>query len=259
MMTEEDAFLHAIREQPDDDTVRLVYADWLAENGQPDRGEFIRVQIELACTPPTEEADERRRRVLLDRQAELLKKHKTVWLAPFLPYAKESSFKRGFVHEIDVPANTFLQQAEKWFAIAPLTRVKFTNSGMWDRALLQIADTLFTSPHLSRLEAITLEQQGLRAEHLESLATHPDLSRLRELVLAWNELRNEGVTVLANMPQLRHLESLDLRGNGITDVGARAMAQSEYFGRLKELRMTRNPIRNRSWDLLTDRFPDALG
>ena len=41
-------FLRAIIEHPEDDTPRLIYADWLEENGDPDRAEFIRVQCELA-------------------------------------------------------------------------------------------------------------------------------------------------------------------------------------------------------------------
>jgi uncharacterized protein (TIGR02996 family) len=46
-----DAFLQAILDAPADDTPRLVYADWLEEHGQPDRGEFIRVQCALARLP----------------------------------------------------------------------------------------------------------------------------------------------------------------------------------------------------------------
>ncbi len=41
--------LRAIIDEPADDGVRLIYADWLAENGQEERSEFIRVQVELAC------------------------------------------------------------------------------------------------------------------------------------------------------------------------------------------------------------------
>lgn len=40
-------FLDAICQNPEEDTPRLVYADWLVEHGQLDRGEFIRVQCEL--------------------------------------------------------------------------------------------------------------------------------------------------------------------------------------------------------------------
>ena len=49
-MTHDESFLRAIREAPDDDGVRLIYADWLEERGDP-RGEFIRGQIALARTP----------------------------------------------------------------------------------------------------------------------------------------------------------------------------------------------------------------
>jgi uncharacterized protein (TIGR02996 family) len=49
-MTDE-AFLQAIIESPDDDTPRLVYADWLEEHGQAERAAFIRVQCELARLP----------------------------------------------------------------------------------------------------------------------------------------------------------------------------------------------------------------
>jgi uncharacterized protein (TIGR02996 family) len=41
------AFIAAIRANPDDDTVRLAYADYLEESGQGERAAFIRGQIEL--------------------------------------------------------------------------------------------------------------------------------------------------------------------------------------------------------------------
>lgn len=46
-MTEQESMLWSILAEPEEDTVRLAYADWLTENGQEDRAEFIRVQIEL--------------------------------------------------------------------------------------------------------------------------------------------------------------------------------------------------------------------
>jgi uncharacterized protein (TIGR02996 family) len=47
-MSDRQAFLDAIIAELDNDTVRLVYADWLEEHGEPERAEFIRVQCELA-------------------------------------------------------------------------------------------------------------------------------------------------------------------------------------------------------------------
>lgn len=42
------AFIAAIVADPDDDTARLVAADFLEENGDAERAAFIRIQIELA-------------------------------------------------------------------------------------------------------------------------------------------------------------------------------------------------------------------
>jgi uncharacterized protein (TIGR02996 family) len=44
----DDAFLADIVEHPDDDTPRLVYADWLEDHGEEAQAEFIRVRCELA-------------------------------------------------------------------------------------------------------------------------------------------------------------------------------------------------------------------
>jgi uncharacterized protein (TIGR02996 family) len=53
-MTDHDAFLATICENPDDDTPRLVFADWLDERDQPDFAAFLRAQIELDRTPAWE-------------------------------------------------------------------------------------------------------------------------------------------------------------------------------------------------------------
>jgi uncharacterized protein (TIGR02996 family) len=80
------AFLEAICAAPEDDTPRLVFADWLDDNGEPERAEFIRVQCALArlradtrfafplrCDP--------RRDGLEARQQLLLARHGQRWLA----------------------------------------------------------------------------------------------------------------------------------------------------------------------------------
>lgn len=48
MRSERESLLAAIMANPDDDLPRLIFADWLEENGEPERAEFIRVQCELA-------------------------------------------------------------------------------------------------------------------------------------------------------------------------------------------------------------------
>lgn len=65
-MTDRESFLKKIIDFPDDDTPRLVFADWLDEHGESERAEFIRVQIKLAVMQPTM-ADVRKSENLLKR------------------------------------------------------------------------------------------------------------------------------------------------------------------------------------------------
>jgi uncharacterized protein (TIGR02996 family) len=54
-MNEEQAFLRAIVDDPDDAAPRWIFADWLEERGDAagrDRAEFIRVQFALRDLPP---------------------------------------------------------------------------------------------------------------------------------------------------------------------------------------------------------------
>src|SRR5438132_8682054 len=74
MATRED-FLKAIVEEPDDDTHRLVFADWLDENDEPERAELIRVQCELARG-----VEGPRRLILRRRESELIEAHSPAWL-----------------------------------------------------------------------------------------------------------------------------------------------------------------------------------
>src|SRR5262245_59215233 len=77
-MSELDTFLRAIRANPDDDTLRLVFADWLDEHDDPARAEFIRVQVEL--DPIREQIDSPRVLELLDRESDLLGRHRPEWV-----------------------------------------------------------------------------------------------------------------------------------------------------------------------------------
>lgn len=51
-MTDGDSLLRQIIDDPEDDTLRLAYADWLGENGRADQGEYIRLAIRLNGEAP---------------------------------------------------------------------------------------------------------------------------------------------------------------------------------------------------------------
>src|SRR5262245_10476077 len=112
-MTESEALLAAVCANPDDETPRLVFADWLTENGNESRAEFIRVQIEL----PTCGAGARRLH-LSRREHDLLSRHEDEWIKSIRPYVFEWSnspwsFRRGFVERLELQAETFIERGEK--------------------------------------------------------------------------------------------------------------------------------------------------
>jgi uncharacterized protein (TIGR02996 family) len=152
-MTHDAAFLQDIIEHPDDDDLRLIYADWLDEQGQEARAEFVRVQIRIAVLDEELQSSEdcdnpgcdgcKERRTLRRRERELLEAHRQVWTAlipdyvtdawslgePMQPYAYGARvlYRRGFVEEITLSAEDWLTHADVLTKAAPLREVRLTS------------------------------------------------------------------------------------------------------------------------------------
>lgn len=120
-MSDEPALLAAIRAHPDEDTPRLIYADWLDENGQPERAEFIRLQ----CLPePTQEQE--------GRAIDLEEQNRGRWLARLgVPQFTEArwEFRRGFPEFLQTDAGLFLDRFDA-FARVPWLR-SLSLHGAW--------------------------------------------------------------------------------------------------------------------------------
>ena len=139
-------FLDAIIANPADDNVRLVFADWLQENGQEERAEFIRVQCELATlsdpcprchsaylrtadvnkgryTPDLCAAHQRERELWPSTVADW---HRFGWPTdiPFPTF--QPVLRRGFVERVTCTAADWLAHADAIRATHPVTRVRLT-------------------------------------------------------------------------------------------------------------------------------------
>lgn len=123
-MAEHPGFLKAIIAEPAEDVHRLVYADWLGEHEEPERAEFIRVQVEIArmdeagegeidpdeghtcwLTPCPVCALVDKYQALRLRERELLNAHIGRWTKDFpaaiaLSVISTDCWRRGFVVEI---------------------------------------------------------------------------------------------------------------------------------------------------------------
>ncbi len=112
-----ESFLADIVEHPGDDAPRLIYADWLEDHGDPQRAEFIRVQVELEPLRSHGHGSNNpagaychvcfRAAQLERREAELLDANAHDWLfelppgmRPLLPDAIRDTFRRGFVSRV---------------------------------------------------------------------------------------------------------------------------------------------------------------
>src|SRR5262245_51138826 len=122
---QQQAFLDAIVAAPEDDAPRLVYADWLEENGDSDRAEFIRLQCDLARRARFDIA----RRPLVDRERQLLQLHRAEWAKPVASLVRDYHFRRGFVEGVSIGVRKFLTDGEELFAAAPIQHVKFLRLG----------------------------------------------------------------------------------------------------------------------------------
>lgn len=119
-MTDLDALYRAVLDHPDDDTLRLIYADALEDAGQSERAEFIRSEVAAAAVPEYDPVAIRARHRARGNAA------REGWLdaPPRLPsglnWAKEP-FRRGLPAAVRAPdGGTFAAHADELFAAYPI-------------------------------------------------------------------------------------------------------------------------------------------
>jgi uncharacterized protein (TIGR02996 family) len=231
MNTTEDGLIRSIAAEPEDDTPRLVYSDWLEEHGQPERAEFIRAQIALARDP----VDSPRRRALAFRARQLLDAHEADWLGALRQQAIEWTFRRGFVEGLLLDVGHLAAFAEnQGFDRLPLRRL----------ALIGIDD-----PGLSQLRAIPKENQlleldltgnGLPNESVRALVALKCWPRLRRLSLQFNRLDSGIGEVFNASPLFRGLERIQLGGNPLNPEEG-ALLLGNYLGGPIRFEVERHP------------------
>jgi uncharacterized protein (TIGR02996 family) len=235
-MTSDEAFLQAVIEAPDDDAPRLVYADWLEEHGQPERAEFIRVQCQLAKLARGDGG----RKGLQVRERNLLARHAGQWLGRLQRRLQHWVFRRGFVEQVRLNAQTFVAHADDLFRLGPVRQVTLVGAA---RQILSVA----ASPYLLRLDVLDLKggKTRLGDQGVRLLAGSPNVGRLVRLDLGGNDIGDVGAAALANAPHLGRLKALHLCGNRIRDEGWLALATSPHLSGLSHLDLSGNGIDRR--------------
>jgi uncharacterized protein (TIGR02996 family) len=207
------AFLADILANPDDDGPRLVFADWLAQQGDP-RGELINVQCALVHATGAERAR------LVNRSSDLLSRHGT-WLDEIRSIVRGVETKRGFVASINATARVFAKHCGPLFEREPIQELRVTKPMPRDLA------TLAKTPHLARLRSLAfidsvtldLESQLRMLGNLLAKLAHLRSLDLRLAVNNGCEAAARAVLAAAKLPALVHLKLL-VRGNDATAIVA---------------------------------------
>ena len=180
-------FLQAVLNEPEDDLARLVYADWLDEQGDP-RGEFIRVQVELATLTPADDSW----RDLKNRETELLNQYLADWFdgmrrvwsgfsqckyQPFFTGRGSCQLVRGFRESARVRTRVFLEHAAKIFEQMPLRKLRLFERDHGEEEFQRFAE----SPFLEKLTHLAFDWRGNVEPQLQALLTHPHSRNLQEL------------------------------------------------------------------------------
>jgi uncharacterized protein (TIGR02996 family) len=261
--------LQAIREQPDDDLARLAWADWLEEQGQRDRAELVRVQLEQERLP----RNDPRAGPLAVRAGALLAEHERAWLGPWADRLVRWQFRRGFLDSVVLEPESFLCHGADLFAQHPVREVQFVDGSgtpCGPEAVEELAaapafdlirslDASGSSPPAGPTWCRALARLG-KATRLEELHFDSDwraggvfndgaalaelcqadgLRHLRKLTLgapmATDALGDEALEDVTHAVFAPRLHTLSLAGLQISDAGARALAGCRALSGLHSL------------------------
>jgi uncharacterized protein (TIGR02996 family) len=149
-MKTNEALLAEISANPEDDGVRLIFADWLEESGDYDRAEFVRAQVRLGRMELWDDGY-----TALDVRCCQLERAHPEWLRPLEPFVtrcerfcgeRDRPFERGFPGRVKLTPGQFVQHHESLLAETPVREVRF--------AMDQDSQGLTERPELSRLRGV---------------------------------------------------------------------------------------------------------
>jgi uncharacterized protein (TIGR02996 family) len=237
-VTQEDAFLQAIIESPDDDAPRLVFADWLDDHGDDERAEAIRLAVRLRGRGPIDLDPEAW--ALLTRIEDLEQRHGDRWraAAPNLDGVYLGLGEGGFLTDAHIQSvEALLHHEKRIFSAGPIRRLSVLLDNPGD------ADLLASCRSLARVRRLGLHGDRPEDFGLSALALSPWLRGVRKLDLSRNYQHSSFLPSLAAAPRWPGLEELDLTLNGFSAAAFRTLGGAPLLSTLKSLNVSRCVLR----------------
>lgn len=287
-MNDRDAFLAAIHDAPDDDAPRLVFADWLEENGQPERAEFLRIQVEMR-------RERERHDRITPRLDELFLRQKDIFARPWGDVARQcganaiSHYSRGFPNYLQIGATQLVKLGPDiaiW--IGPHTRIELYDCAGAMKMVAALPDlhhirsltigrgseptphrdedleAFFASPHLGGLRELEIRPpsrrfrdppaQTLSVRTAIAIATATSMNALKKLDLSGIPLTGDGVAALVRGSHLATLRTLLIRSGDLSPNGIHALLTSPHMTRLECLEIVGEAVAPETLLQLTERF-----
>lgn len=213
MHPDADAFLDAIFDHPDDDTHRLVYADWLQDRGYEDYAQFICLSIRAdgGSKPPRVREQLREERLPhWKKMQERTDAFRTLSLTVH-------SFYRGFCFDIVTSASDFVSTATMWWPC--IATPKLTIFEMTGRERNVVEAVTHHMPWVRELRC--LSRPGMDVHDIDEYCFQP--------------LDGSVFAALAAPAILTRLRSLDLTIAHADIPALRMFAASELVARLDAL------------------------
>lgn len=220
------SLLDAIIARPEDDDLRLVYADWLEEHGEV-RGEFIRLQCELSQLVPYSQAYF----AVLNRSEPILQANREHWATELgVKITRKIKYVRGFPSILEVAATDFLKHGKRLQRATPLDWLRLPYSS---NRVHKLVDSGLLEP----LTGLNLKSQKLSLDEVQAMLQH--VPNLKRLSLQWfqHQLDRDIANLLLRMPSRENLAELRIEGSSVAGGFFRQLGRSGGLPNLCSLRM----------------------
>lgn len=261
-MLDREPFLKAIFATPEDLLPRLVFADYLEEQGDTGWAELIRLECELLQLGHSGELFSPRRYVIDDQLQKLSQSRFPEYVPDTLevwvlgrPFDREPviTVTVDDLADIDILRQRACAEHPEWYGAENL---KVTAGRITTADQLSV---LLRSPVTQNVRNLDLSgriiETAIDMVDAETFSTMPifDLEVKPTITVAM-------VEALSQMREARRLTELDLTNNELDNDAARSLARSPHLHRLRRLAFhTGNYLKARTWQVLLERFgPEVL-
>jgi uncharacterized protein (TIGR02996 family) len=208
MSASRQALFQAVLDRPDDDAPRVRFAEFLDAQGDP-YGAFIRAQ--LARTHALRFRSDEEASEFGDKASAIENEHRTpAWTNGIEKLVRLPTFIRGFVENVIVEAQQYLDRADEIYRLAPIRHLVLSEVG-------DLVTAIARDRHLEQVVSLALANSSGK-----------------------RPIGDAGIAAIAASPHLRKLKKLEVSHQGITRAGLEALCASKMLTSLIDVNVVGN-------------------